>query len=75
MVHRLGGVSLGEMWGVSSVGFYGCSVVRFCFNLLQVDSGSSARRVSMSGRYGSNMAMWFGVSLRPCFYSLQVIKR
>ena len=24
MVHRLGGVSLGEMWGGSSVGFYGC---------------------------------------------------
>ena len=43
MFHRLGGVSLGEMWGVSSVGFYGCSVVRFCFNLLQGDSGSSAR--------------------------------
>ena len=56
-------------------GSMGVSVVRSCFNLLQVDSGSSARRVSMSGRYGSNMAMWFGVSLRPCFYSLQVIKR
>ena len=31
--------------------------------------------VSMSGRYGGNIAMWLGVSLRPCFYSLQVIKR
>ena len=24
MVHRFVGVSLGEMWGGSSVGFYGC---------------------------------------------------
>ena len=39
MVHRLGGVSLGEMWCGSSVGFYGCVGVAF---LLQSLAGNKA---------------------------------
>ena len=61
---------------VSSVGFYGCVGG---VSLLQSLAGGQcfigSVFVSMSGRYGGNMAMWLGVSLRPCFYSLQVIKR
>ena len=34
MVHRLGGVSLGEMWCGSSVGFYGCVGVAFLLQFL-----------------------------------------
>ena len=76
MVHRLGGVSLGEMWGGSSVGFDGCVGG---VSLLQSLAGGQwfigSVCVSMSGGYGGNMAMWLGASLRPCVYSLQVIKR
>ena len=61
---------------VSSVGFYGCVGG---VSLLQSLAGGQcfigSVCVSMSVRYGGNMAMWFGVSLRPCVYSLQVIKR
>ena len=41
----------------------GGSSVLWCFPVsipLQGDNGSSARCVSMSGRYGGNMAMWLG---------------
>ena len=61
---------------VSSVGFYGCVGG---VSLLQSLAGGQcfigSVCVSMSVRYGGNMAMWLGASLRPCFYSLQVIKR
>ena len=57
-VHSLQGDS------VSSVGFYGCVGG---VSLLQSLAGGQwfigSVFVSMSGRYGSNMAMWFGVSL------------
>ena len=63
---------------VSSVGFYGCVGG---VSLLQSLAGGQwfigSVFVSMSGRYGSNMAMWFGVSLGGsvvfhCFNPLQV---
>ena len=57
-VHSLQGDS------VSSVGFYGCVGG---VSLLQSLAGGQwfigSVCVSMSGRYGGNMAMWFGVSL------------
>ena len=57
-VHSLQGDS------VSSVGFYGCVGG---VSLLQSLAGGQwfigSVCVSMSGRYGGNMAMWFGMSL------------